>query len=311
VTGYQNPQLGLRRAARGLRARWFLSAFGAILPLGLYFLLVAVPIGATIYLSFTQWDGLGSAMHFIGFRNYTALASDHTFWLACENSGKWVVLTLTIPVLLGLLAAVVLASPRVIASDVIRAAIFAPTTMSLIVLGLVWTLVYNPVFGALNEAVTKIGAPGLQHDWLGDPSTALYALIAAASWQYTGFAMILFSAGLQQIPSQLYDAARVDGAPAWRIFRHVTLPGLKPITAVVVVLSIINSLRVFDLVFVMTNGGPYQQTDVLGFYLYEKGFAENMLGYAAAIGVVILVMSLGACAIYLYVVGRRQATVRT
>lgn len=285
---------------RNLRRHWFVYLSGIALPLGLYAVFIGYPILNTLGLSLTRWNGLDSQRTFIGFDNFRTLLQDPKFHLSLVNNLKWAVVTLLVPVVIGLLLAVVLHSGKIYFAGAIRSLIFLPTTMSLVTIGIMFGLILNPVFGAFNETLRAIGLGALARDWLGDPRWALYTVIVVFSWHYLGLPMMLFYAGISEIPVELFEAAAIEGGSGWQTLWNVTLPMLTPVTTVVTMLTVINSLRAFDLVMVITRGGPFNHTSVLGYLMYTETFWNYRFGYGAAVSVVILVLSSVFSAIYLW-----------
>ena len=277
-----------------------------VVPLLGYLSLVIYPILATVRLSFYKSNGL-TPESFVGLQNYQRLAGDNVFREALLNTVIWTIVTMTVPVAIGLVGAAVLNSPAIRGRGLFRALMFLPTTMSLVTLGIMFSLLYNPIFGALNSALRAIGLGALTQDWLGNPNTVLLSLALAFSWQFSGLAMALFHAGIQQISPELYEAAHADGANAVQRFIHVTLPGIRPVLVVVITLTVIQSLRAFDLVFVMTKGGPDNSSNVLGFLMYTQAFGNYNQGYGAAIAVVILLLSLTFAITYLRRMTKQEA----
>ena len=171
--------------------------------------------------------------------------------------------------------------------------------MSLVTVGIMFSFLLNPTFGGLNETLKAIGLGSLTQDWLGDPKIVLYTLIAIFGWAYTGMPLMLYHAGISEIPNELFEAARIEGASGWQTFWNVTLPLLRPVNIVVTMLTVINSIKAFDLVMVMTRGGPFNTTSVLGFFMYNETFWDYRFGYGASISVIILLLSSVFAAIYL------------
>ena len=169
-----------------------------------------------------------------------------------------------------------------------------------------FSLILNPVFGAFNTTLHAIGLGFLAHDWLGDPNTALYTLIFTFAWSYLGLPLTMFFAGIKQIPEELFDATKIEGANILQNLRFVTVPLLRPVFTIVVVLAVINSVRSFDLVFAMTRGGPFGQTTVLGYYMYTQAFLAYRYGYGASVSVVLLVISSIFAFVYLRTIARES-----
>jgi ABC-type sugar transport system permease subunit len=173
----------------------------------------------------------------------------------------------------------------------VRTLIFIPVLLSPVIVGVMWSRILDP-FGALNQILEKVGIISTPVFWLGDKRIALVSIIGATVWQWVGYDMMLYLTGLQQIPAELYEAAKIDGANSWQLFRFITLPLIKGIATMVILLNLIGGVRIFDIVYVMTRGGPNHNTEVLATHLYEVAFWFNKMGYASVIAVVILLLSL-------------------
>lgn len=251
-------------------------------------------------MSFWEWDGLTPNYSWIGFENYSHLFSDGVVWQAALNNARWVGLAV-FPIIIGLALAVALhqAAPR--GRTVYRALYFIPYVLPTVVIALVWNWIYHPTWGALNSFFRAVGAEGLAQNWAGDPDLALFALATAANWAGYGFCMVLFLSGLNAIEPSLYDAAKIDGAGSWQLFRYVTWPGLANTTNVVVLIVFINTVRVFDIVYVMTAGGPNGATEVLGTKIYRETFQNLNIGYGSAISMLLVFVILVCTVIYLRV----------
>ncbi|MCL4298860.1 MAG: sugar ABC transporter permease [Anaerolineae bacterium] len=261
----------------------------------LYLVWIIGPTLYTIYLSLTDWDGI-STPNFIGFQNFTRLFQrDRTFIEALTNNLRWLVVFITVPTTVGLGMALIF-NTDIRGGRFYKVSIYAPLVLSLPVIGLIWAWLYNPRLGLINAFLTSVGVedpPG----WLGDRELAIWCVIAAAVWRQVGYVMVLYLAGLKNIDPSLIDAALVDGANRWNLFRHVVLPLLAPVTTIIVVISIIDSLRAFDLVSIMTRGG--QSTQVLANFMYIEAFNNYRMGYGAAIAVVLFAISLIFIGFYL------------
>ncbi|GIL12344.1 MAG: ABC transporter permease [Chloroflexota bacterium] len=265
-------------------------------PLALYFVWIIAPTFYTIYLSLTNWNGVDPVPGFVGLQNFERLfTKDRTFSEALLNNVRWLVVFITIPTTLGLGLAMIF-NNEMRGGRWYKISFYSPLVMSLPVIGLIWGWVYHPRAGLLNGFLQAIGVsspPG----WLGDRELAIWAVIIAAVWRQVGYVMVLYLAGLKNIDPSFVDAARVDGANRWQLFRHVVLPLLAPVTTIIVVISIIDSLRAFDLVSIMTRGG--QSTQVLANFMYIEAFNNYRMGYGAAIAVVLFAISLVFIGFYL------------
>lgn len=258
-----------------------------LLPFLICFLLFRFgPVVVGFFFSFTEWNIIGEAK-FVGGANYARLIHDPAFWEAAKNTFYFVGLTVPLLVVCGLGLAMLYNQPAKTAV-IGRVVTFAPYVMMPTVIGLLWKWIYDTQFGLLNYYLVKIHLPAVP--WLTSEYFAMPSVVLATLWWNLGYTMIIFLAGLQDIPEELYEAARIDGASRWGCFRHVTLPLLKPTTFFVVVITLINSFQVFDQVFVMTNGGPLGRTVTLVQYLYIAGFQQYQLGYASAIAYVLFVI---------------------
>lgn len=234
--------------------------------------------------SFTDWNGISSQFKWVGFDNYLALAQDPVVLDAVGHNAIWLLFA-AFPIALGLALAAILQNVAGLAGKAYRALYFLPYTLPIVVVGLVWGQIYDPVIGWLNAVLRAMNLDQLAVPWLGNTATALPALATAANWTGFGFCMMLFLAGLSAIEPSLYDAARVDGANSWQVFWNVTIPGLANTFNLVVVVVFIATMRVFDIVFVTTNGGPIRATEVLGTLVFRETFANLEVGYGSAIAV--------------------------
>ncbi len=276
-----------------MRKLWLPAAF--LLPaVAIMLAFMFIPMVSAILLSFQSWNGLTSST-WVGLGNYRDLLQDPLFLNAFGHTMLFVVVTVIFQTIIPLLVAVLLFK-GVRGSVFFRTVYFMPTVISLAVSGLLWSIIYDPTNGVLNIVLGKVGLQSLAKPWLADTSTVLPSIMVVSIWQSLGFYLLIFYAGLQGIPRDIYEAASTDGANAWQRFRHVTIPLLAPVITVVVVLNTINGLKAFDQIWVMTAGGPTHASDTLGTYLYYTAFgaygsANPQLGYASAIGVLILVLS--------------------
>jgi len=266
-------------------------------PLLIYTVWVIGPMLYTFYLSLTDWDGV-SAMNFIRFKNYSRLFRDRVFYTAFLNNIKWIGSFITVPIAAGLALAMAL-NRSVPGSKVFKAVFFFPMVLSFVVMGLIWSWMYQPDSGIINSVLRLIGLEALTRGWLSDPKLVIWSIIFTGIWRQVGYVMLLYLAGLQSVNTDLVDASRVDGAGAWQSFRHVIIPQLAPITVVVIVISIIDALRAFDLVYVMTRDGPFNSSQVLATFMYNEAFWNYRMGYGASISVVLFMISLLFIFIYL------------
>ncbi|WP_456286052.1 sugar ABC transporter permease [Microbacterium sp. JZ70] len=277
-----------RRRPSRLRMRNTLVGWSFILPNFLGFAaLTLVPILTLFYMSLTDWNIFGTS-RFVGVQNFQRLLGDATFHLAFVNTLYYAAMhiPLTIVVSLGL---ALLLNNKLRGVAFFRTAAFFPYITSIVAIALVWNLLLSPEYGPVNEILRFLGItepPG----WLTSADWAMPAVVIVSTWRDMGFYMVLFLAALQTVPRELLEAARVDGADAVQRFRHVTLPSLRPTMFFVTVMLTIGSFKVFDLILVLTEGGPGQSTTVISQFIYRKGFVENQFGYASAAAVVLFLL---------------------
>ena len=212
-------------------------------------------------------------------------------WAALGNNVIWVVIGTAVPVFLGLVLAVMLWS-NARGSIVYRTVYFLPVVLSPVVIGIIWMWIYNPIFGLLNVSLRAVGLGDWAIGWLGESETALYAVLVTAIWSYLGFCIVVLFAGLQKVDPELVAAARVDGANAQQRFRHVIVPQIRPVLTMVIVYTVIGGFNVFDVVWVMTQGGPNNATEVIATYTYEVAFRANEYGYGATLSMVMSLVAL-------------------
>lgn len=246
---------------------------------------VLLPVVMTGWYSFTEWNGFGPRT-FVGLDNYRKAASDTLFRESFVHVLIYIAATLVLEVLIGLcLAGFVSARRR--GSLWFRVAIFTPVMLPLVVVGILWSFVYNPDFGLLNAALSAVGLDGAEHVWLGDTSTALIAICVVSGWVFAGFFMTIFYAAFSQIPSDTIEAAVLDGANAWQTFWQVKVPMIRNARNVSILLCVTGGFQGFDLFFVMTNGGPYNATEIPTTYLVREVFNYGNVGYGSAMAVVL------------------------
>jgi len=268
-----------------------LVAWGFAAPaLLVYVAFLVYPALSSLWFSFTDWDGLSATYNVVGLGNYQDMASDPVVAQAAVNNLVWAVVTVVVPVVLGLVLAVSL-NGKVRGKPVLRLIFYTPAVLPLVSVASIWGWLYNPQYGAINAFLRSAGLDSLAQPWLGQDSTALGATMVAAIWLRVGFPMLLYLAALQGISQDLYEAATVDGASRWQRFWHITMPGLRPAHYVVIALSVIDSFKVFDLIYAMTYGGPGTATQVMGTWMYFNVFQYNQAGYGTAIAVVITVVA--------------------
>ncbi|NED95424.1 sugar ABC transporter permease [Phytoactinopolyspora alkaliphila] len=264
--------------------------------------LLYLPFLWTTYLSFTRYRGLGSP-EWIGLDNYQAMFSDPALLTSLRNTALWVAGTIIVPVGIGLLIAVLTYNMRFGAW--FRLPFLIPYAISGVAVGVIWSFILQSN-GALSQALDAFGLPGAESRWLLDAPLNTFVMIGAAAWQASGVNALLFVIGLQSIPKEPVEAAKVDGASGWRMFRSILWPMLRPLTTVVVGLSIVASLKTFDVVYVMTQGGPGRSSETLAITMYRETFVQSEYGQGGAVSVVLTVVTLAASIAYL----RRQLSER-
>ena len=279
------PAPRTRRRAGVPPVVWLFLLVPAVIEIAMVFW----PALNSFYLSLTKWNGLGAAQP-VGLDNYRELFADGVFRGALRNNVIWAVGFGGLSVLGGLALALALNRPRR-GVGLYRSAIYLPMVFSLAVTGLFWRVQYQPD-GTVNTLLGAVGLSGWERQWLADPNTALYAVLVAAVWRQVGYVMVLYLAGLKGTDPTLDDAAATDGASGWQRFRFVIWPQLRGVNTVVFAVTVIDSLRTFDIVWAMTQGGPYHSSELLSTYMFQQGFTFLNLGYASAIAVLIFALAL-------------------
>jgi raffinose/stachyose/melibiose transport system permease protein len=278
---------------------------GFLLPaLVLYTVFVLYPITQSIRYSGFDWNGLEPLTDWVGFQNFKDAFNDPLFIEAVTNNGIIIGLSLLLQIPFAVALAVLL-SRNLKGRGVFRTMYFAPFILSEVVTGVVWRQIYRPA-GLFDQILASVGGESVTQEWLADPKIALYSLFFVISWKYFGFHMVLILAGLQLIPTELEEAAAIDGASWWKGFRFVTLPLLGPTIRVSIFLSIIGALQLFDLVWVTTKGGPINSTATMATYLVDWGFRRGQFGYASAVSVIVFGLSLIVALFYQRFVLRRD-----
>jgi multiple sugar transport system permease protein len=272
-------------------AWWFLAP--ALTLIAVFFVL---PVIAGLVLSVTDFDiyaiGDPRVARFTGAANYAQLLTDPEFWNALRNTLVYVLIGGPLVVAASLGAAMLVNAQRVRARGLFRVVFFTPVVTTLVAVAIVWRYLYQPDYGLLNWLLSRFGIHGV--DWLGDPHWAMPAIILLAVWKNFGYNMLIFVAGLQSIPQDLYEAAELDGADPWQRFRHVTLPGLRPSLIFVTVMTLLGNFQLFSEPYVMTQGGPLRSTVSLVMLMYEQGFRWWRMGRAAAIAFLLFLLMLAA-----------------
>ena len=254
-----------------------------------------VPMFQNIYLSFFETDGI-SFMRFVGFGNYLRMFRDSNFIRAVTNSVLWVLFTIVFSVGIGLLIAVFVNGIK--GENFFKSIFFMPLTISFVSVGAIWWYMYSKEYGVLNEIIALLGFK-TKVDWLYTIPLNNISLLIAWSWQQLGCNLVLFLMGLTAIPSEQIEASRIDGCNRWKTFLYITFPMLKPITTVVVGMAIVNSFKAFDLIYVMTRGGPVRSSETLAVNMFVESFQRNNQGFGAAIGVFLTLLILPITTLYM------------
>ncbi len=267
-------------------------------------LLIYFSIGFNVWASLTDWNGL-TRMNFIGFENYAALLEDRTFWTALRNTLVFMVATVAIQAALGLLVAVI-AKERLPGSNFFKALFFLPIAMAPAIIATVFRYMLEANFGSLNETLRALGLleQGEVIEWLGR-DLGVWSIIVINVFQWMGFSMMIYFAGLMSIPEEMYEAATLDGAGWWRRLWSITIPSLRGTTSVLIILGIVGALKTFDIVWLTTGGGPGDSTQFLTTFLYQER-SNREAGYASAIGMVILLIAFVLSLVQLRVSGRKK-----
>jgi ABC-type sugar transport system permease subunit len=269
----------------------------------LFLVFVLYPIFYILYASLYRWDGVNPGI-FVSLSNYWGLAHDSAFWLAMRNALYWAPLTVLPQMVLGFLIALVLNS-RIPGQGIFRAIFYIPCIISPVVIGIVWQRIYNPFGGLLSDVGIATGLRFLMTPFLSSTTTAIFAVIVVNVWQWTGFSMLLYVAGLQGLPYDVLEAARIDGANSLQMILKVIWPMLRHVHLTLILLGIIGTLQTFPLIYMMTGGGPNHATETLPNYIFLQAFRLQSMGYASAISVVLMVVMLGLSMFQVRVLGAR------
>ncbi len=280
-----------------LRKDWWIPYAFLALPLLMYLIYVLFPIVESMLFAFTKTDTILYGTKFVGLRNFGRLFTDSTFLLALKNNFFWLVFFVAIPVPLGLLIAMFF-NNAYFGIKIFKTLFYLPMTLSFAVIGTIWAWIYHPDFGVLNTVLRSIGLGEWAKPWLGDKRYMTFSLIVVGIWRQIPYVMILYLAGLKNVPGELVEAAMIDGATWWQRFLNIVIPMVSPATVVAVTISIIDSLRSFDIIYVMTNTKA-RAAEVLATYMYSSAFTYSDYGYGSAIAVIQFLITFGF--IYFYV----------
>lgn len=281
-----------RRERRGVVPEWLAPWLFLAPAMFIFGVVLVYPMLYSIWLSLFQWDGVSPVKTWVGIGNYVELfTANRVFWIALKNSIFWSSLSLIVPTSIGLALALVL-NRAFRGSAFFRSVFYFPAILSMSIVGLIWGWVYHPNLGLLNQMLASVGLSAWEQSWLSDPKISLIAVFVAGTWHNAGLPMLLFLAGLQTVPKEALEAARIDGANALQSFWYVTFPLLRETTMIVVAITAINSLKVYDIIYVMTYGGPANRTQVLGTWMYFLTYNHNEVGLGTAIAVILFMLTL-------------------
>lgn len=292
--GPSQPQPGRqRRRVPARKRREWIDAYLLVAPALITFVaLVVYPLFSTIYLSLFDYGLTDARIRFIGLANFAELMEDSVFWRSLGNNFTILVVSVIVQVGLGIVLAAVIDRGIRWGKSIFRTLNFAPVVMSAVAVGILWQLIYDPSVGLANWFVRLFGLQPPSQGWLGDPNIVIYSILVAACWQYTGYVMVIALAGMQSVSQELYEAAAIDGATEIQKFFAVTIPSIRNVIIAVVLITMIGAVKVFDIVYVLTRGGPANASQVMGTYIYYNAFTINRAGYASAISVILLVFAL-------------------
>lgn len=257
----------------------------------LYTIFVIWPSISSLYYSLTNWNGVSPDINFVGFLNFKSILTSPRFWNALKNT---FILTFVISIFENAiaLALALLVDKVTVGKNAFRAAFYIPVLLSGIVSGYIWKILYNYNFGAFNKFLDAINLGAFKQDWLGNDKLALISIAVVLIWKGAGYYMVIYLAALQGVPTDVLEAARLDGASGWQMFRRITVPMISSAFTINLTLSLINGLKVFDQISVMTDGGPGFHTETMVYLLYRVGFGEGRQGYGTAVGVILFIIIL-------------------
>ncbi len=255
---------------------------------------VYLPVVQNLYLSLFRWSSIDPVMKFIDIQNYLRIFDDKLVGVSLKNNVLYAGISVIFQVGLSLVLAAILEAkiikPSI--SNAFRNTLFMPAVLAITVVGITFQLIYSPNSGLINQLLNAVGLESLTHAWLGEETTAIYSIIAVSQWQWVGYDMILFVVAIQAIPEEMYEAASIDGASFWQKFSSITVPMVKETILVLTTITVIGGFKVFDIIWVMTAGGPNNSTQTLGSYLYRIGFRNDEMGYASALATLLFAITL-------------------
>lgn len=285
------------------KRKWAI-VFGLLPALLIYIIFAILPIIQSFYYSVMEWNGLGE-MKFVGLNNFIEIFNDPIFWNSAKNNIYVVVASVLGQIPIALFIALLL-NRKLKGAKIFRTIGFMPVVLSTVVIALTWNLIYNSQNGLLNSFLNVIGLGTLAQNWLGDTNLAMISVCITIIWQFVGIYLIIFLAALQNVPHEIIESAQIDGATEWKATWKITLPMIWDTIIVAVILCISGSLRTFDLIYVMTHGGPSHATDVMALYMFNSTFQNLQYGYGNAVAVIIFFFSLGLIFIVTRLMGRKM-----
>jgi raffinose/stachyose/melibiose transport system permease protein len=244
--------------------------------------------------SLYSWSSMSATKRFVGLANYLELLANPIFWRSLVNNTIYAVVSVFFQVFVALVLAAILQAGvfRPVMRSFFRTTLFLPSILPVTVVGLLWQLIYQPAIGLIDQLLYSTGLESLSRVWLGEEHTALLAIVMVSQWQWTGYMMALFMVAIEAIPRDLYEALSLEGASKIQQFRHVTVPGVRESTLILTIITVFGAFKVFDIVWVMTAGGPNHASEVLGTHMYRSAFRDDIVGYASAVATVIFFITL-------------------
>ncbi len=284
---------GLNRSLAPTVTRRAQARLGIVLVIPVMIMVIVFfmfPLANALYYSVVDFDGINPNPEFVGFGNFVQMFTDPKVWHALSNNLIWIIVGTISPMVIGLLVAMLLWTVRK-GSPVYRVIFFLPYVLPGVAIGIVWGWIYDPVNGILNQLLRAVGLGNLAKGWLGEPDIALYAVLVTAIWAGTGFAIVIFLSALRNVDTELVDASRIDGANSGQRLWYIILPQIMPVFLMVLTLTLVGGFSVFDIIFIMTGGGPAEATEVLGTYAYSRAFQLSQIGYGTTIALLITILS--------------------
>jgi raffinose/stachyose/melibiose transport system permease protein len=293
TTNVQNQNAALKLAgARKRKYSYYLMIVLFLLPASLFYGTFNVyGTVMTFYYSLLKWSGIGINIQFAGLDNFQKLLQDPTLWHSLSNNIIVIVTSIAVQIPLGLLLALII-NLKIKGSKLLRTVYFMPMLLSTVAIGILWSLIYDPNFGMLNSLLDAIGLGRFKSGWLGNEKTVLLSILITICWQFTPLYMILMKAGLTNISEELYESAYLDGATKFQAFRGITLPLMSSTIKTASILSLVGSLKYFDLIYIMSGGGPNGASELMATYMYKKGFVEFDMGYGSSIAAFMFIVAL-------------------